>query len=91
MFAHLKNKVILTTESMPLDEVRDNAALINCDCDLSPLFDKMKIVKVSTILFKIRIRIVIYFKFDHLGFIYHRKASNNEHTRDDGPFGSIQN
>ena len=50
MFAHLKNKVILSTESTPLDEVRDNAALINCDCDLSSLFDKMKIVKVSIII-----------------------------------------
>lgn len=93
MFAHLKNKVVLSTESTPLDDVRDNAALINCNCDLSPIFENIKIVTVSTLLIFVfkQIESVIYFKFiSFKGVTYHRSASNNELNRDDGSFGAIK-
>ena len=52
MFSHLNQKIILSTESVPIEKVRDNVALINHVNKLSPSeVEKMKIIKVSNYIF----------------------------------------
>ena len=45
MFPHMIQKVVLAPESMPLENVRDNVALLN-GMDLSSVFENMNIEKV---------------------------------------------
>lgn len=45
MFPHMIQKVVLAPESMPLENVRDNVALLN-GMDLSSVLENMNIEKV---------------------------------------------
>jgi protein O-GlcNAc transferase len=45
MFPHMIEKIILAPESMPIENVRDNVALLN-GMDLSPVLENMNIEKV---------------------------------------------
>ena len=45
MFPHMIEKIILAPESMPIENVRDNVALLN-GMNLSPVLENMNIEKV---------------------------------------------